>query len=300
VKAKAIWLDGQLTDWSDAVVHVTSYGLNYGIGFFEGINCHATESGPAIFRLRDHIGRLRRSAAIYGIALPYSDGELVQACNAVVVANGFTECYLRPLVFMADAASILDARFRTAVIATEHGPHGPTSDGRGVRALVSSFQRMAPNALPLAAKATGQYLNSFLAQTEALRAGCDVAILLNATGYVADGWAHNVFVVSDGMVRTPPVTASALAGITRDSVMSLAADAGIQVGESELLRSDLYLAEECFLTGTAAGLVPVISVDGRTVGTGEPGPMTTRLRTLLDDVQHGRSQARAYWLEHVQ
>jgi branched-chain amino acid aminotransferase len=296
--AKVIWLDGELVDWENATVHVSSFGLNYGIGFFEGVSCHSTPAGPAIFRLADHVRRLRRSAAVYGIQLPYSDEAIAAACKLVVSANGLSDCYLRPLVFMGDSDNILNARFRTTVIATADGPLGPPV--RAARkAMISSFQRMSPNAIPPTAKATGQYLNSFLAQTEALRSGFDESILLNGAGFVTDGWVHNVFVVLDGAVVTPPVRAGALPGITRDTVMTLAADQGIVAREQDLVRSDLYLAQECFLTGTAAGLVPVASVDGRTVGTGQPGPVTTRLTESFEAATHGAADTHQDWLDYL-
>jgi branched-chain amino acid aminotransferase len=300
--AKTIWLDGDLVDWDDATVHVTSFGLNYGIGFLEGIRCYSTPAGPAIFRLADHLRRLRRSAAIYGVRLPHSEAEIAAACKLVVTANGLQDCYLRPLVFMAesaDSADILAARFRTAVIASPHGPLGGDTSPVTRRALISSFQRMPANAMPPAAKATGQYLNSFLAQREALRAGYDEAILLNTAGFVADGWAHNIFVLSGGTVTTPPVRAGALPGITRDTIMKLAADDGIPACEQDLVRSDLYLADECFLTGTAACLMPVTSIDGRAVGTGDPGPRTARLAELYDAVTHGTASSHQDWLDYL-
>ena len=292
-----IWLDGELTGWDDATVHVTSYGLHYGIGFFEGIRCHMTSGGPAIFRLTDHLRRLQRSAAIYGVALPFSAEDLAAACKLVVTANGLTDCYLRPIVFLGEGPSPLSARFRSAVIATAEGPlaGGPKPDG--VKAMISSFHRVPANSIPPTAKATGQYLNSFLAQTEALRSGADEAILLNADGYVTDGWAHNIFVVRDGVLTTPPVSAGALPGITRDTVLTLAAEDGIAAGEHDLVRADLYLADEVFLTGTAAGVVPVSVVDGRVIGAEKPGRVTSLLTDLLADVTVGRSGSHAEWRE---
>jgi branched-chain amino acid aminotransferase len=295
--ATMIWLDGELAGWDNATVHVTSYGLQYGIGFFEGIRCHTTGGGPAIFRLSDHLRRLQRSAAIYGVPLPVSVEDLAEACKLVVTANGLTDCYLRPIVFLGEGPSPLSAPFRSAVIATAEGPlaGGPKPDG--VKALISSFHRISANSIPPTAKATGQYLNSFLAQTEALRSGADEAILLNANGYVADGWAHNIFVVRDGALATPPVSAGVLPGITRDTVLTLAAEDGIAAREHDLVRADLYLADEVFLTGTAAGIVPVSAVDGRVIGAGKPGPVTSRLTDLLADVIAGISGAHAEWRE---
>jgi branched-chain amino acid aminotransferase len=297
--AKMVWMDGELVDWTDATVHVTSFGLHYGIGFFEGIRCHSTPAGPAVFRLTDHLRRLRRSAAIYGIQLPHSVQDLAQACRSVIGANGLADCYVRPLVFLGDGPDPVSAQFRTAVIASTDGPLVGPPKPDGATAMVSSFQRMSANAMPPAAKATGQYLNSFLAQMEALRSGCDEAILLNASGFVTDGWAHNVFAVLDGTVVTPPVSAGALPGITRDAVMTLAAEDDLAVREQDLVRSDLYLAQECFLTGTAAGVVPVISVDGRTVGSGRPGPVTLRLSEMLTEVSRGGVGTHPEWREPV-
>jgi branched-chain amino acid aminotransferase len=299
MSAKFIWMDGELLDWDDATVHVSSFGLHYGIGFFEGIRCHSTPAGPAIFRLTDHLRRLHRSAAVYGFKLPYPVEELALACKSVVAANGLDDCYLRPLVFLGEGENPFTAGFRTAVIATGHGPlAGAPKDG-GVTARISSFQRMSPNAIPPTAKATGQYLNSLLAQTEAVRSGCDEAILLNAGGFVTDGWAHNVFIVLDGTVITPPLAAGALPGITRDTVLTLAVAESLAVREQDLVRADLYLADECFLTGTSAGLVPVVSVDGRAIGGGQPGPVSAMLRDRLSEVTHGATQAYPQWRELV-
>lgn len=296
--AKVIWMDGKLVNWDDATVHVTSFGLHYGIGFFEGVRCHSTPAGPAIFRLTDHLRRLQRSAAIYGVRLPYSIEDLALACRSVVAANHLSDCYLRPLVFLGDGADLFATRFRAAIIATEQGPLTGMK-AAGVRARISSFHRVATNSIPCTAKATGQYLISFLAQSEARSTGCDEAILLNDSGYVADGWAHNIFVVLDGAVVTPPVSAGALPGITRETIMTLAAEDGIAVREQNLVRADLYLADECFLTGTAAGVVPVLSIDERPVGTGGPGPATSRLTENLSDVMHGTSGTHPDWREDV-
>jgi branched-chain amino acid aminotransferase len=297
VTTKIIWMDDELVDWDDATVHVTSFGLNYGLGFFEGVRCHSTPAGPAIFRLTDHLRRLHRSAAIYGFQLPYSVEDLALASRSVVAANSLSDCYLRPLVFLAGGANPFTAVFRTAIIATMQGPLVGAPQGEGMRARISSFQRISANSIPPTAKATGQYLNSFLAQAEALRSGCDEAILLNANGFVTDGWAHNVFAVLDGTLITPPVATGALPGITRDTTMTLAAEDDIAVREQDLVRADLYLAQECFLTGTAAGIVPVVSVDGRAVGDGRVGPVTSRLLQKLSDVVHGATQAHPEWRE---
>ena len=294
-----IWMDGELVDWDGATVHVTSFGLHYGLGFFEGIRCFLTPDGPAIFRLDDHLRRLERSAAIYCLPLPYDTAVLAEACRKVVSENGLTQCYIRPIVFIGAGDHPLTAPFHAAVIASENGPLAGPAKPEGVKARISSFERFAPSSIPPAAKATGQYLNSFLAQLEALTTGSDEALLLNANGQVTDGWAHNVFTVSHGVLNTPPTAAGALSGITRDSVITLAAEHDIRVTENDMVRSDLYTADECFLTGTAAGIVPVISVDGRTIGDGKPGAVTTRLEDLLDEVTSGKVVDHADWRHHV-
>jgi branched-chain amino acid aminotransferase len=294
-----IWMDGELVDWDSATVHVTSFGLNYGLGFFEGIRCFPTAEGPAIFRLDDHLRRLQRSAAIYCLPLPYDVAILAEACRKVISENGLTECYLRPIVFIGAGDHPLTAPFHAAIIASDDGPLAGPPKPDGVKARISSFERHAPSSIPPAAKATGQYLNSFLAQLEALTTGSDEALLLNANGQVADGWAHNVFTVSNGVLNTPPTAVGALSGITRDSVITLAAEHGIRVTENGMVRSDLYTADECFLTATAAGIVPVISVDDRVIGDGKPGSVTARLDDLLDGVTRGKVVDHADWRCHV-
>lgn len=296
---KLIWLDGELVDWDAAQVHVTSFGLHYGIGFFEGVRSYQTDTGTVLFRLRDHIRRLERSAATYLVQLPYEPETLAAACHAVVRENGLGDAYLRPIVFLGTGDNPLTAPYRAAVIATENGPLVGPPKGAGVHAKISSFQRLGSNSIPPAAKATGQYLNSMLAQTEAVSAGFDEALLLNAAGYVTDGWAHNVFAVLDGELVTPPVSAGALAGIVRDTVRTLAREAGLAEREDNLTRTDLYLAEECFLTGTAAGITPLLSVDRRPVGGGQVGPFTAKLSGLLDDVTRGRDPGHAEWRESL-
>ncbi|MGD0603361.1 MAG: branched-chain amino acid transaminase [Streptosporangiaceae bacterium] len=297
---KLVWVDGEMVDWADATFHVSSFGLHYGIGFFEGIRCHETPDGPAIFRLDDHVRRLERSAAIYGVSLPYDSAVIAEACKKVVRENDLTDCYVRPVAFLGEGRNPLVAPFHVAVMASEDGPLIGPPKTAGVNARISSFERFTPNSIPNAAKATGQYLNSFLAEVEALRTGSDEALLMNASGQVADGWAHNVFIVSDGTVLTPPTSSGALPGITRDSIMVLGHEGGLRVAEKILVRSDLYVAEECFLTGTAAGVVPVVSVDGRQIGTGQSGAVTNRLSDLLDAVTSGKVADHAEWRSYIQ
>jgi len=296
---KFVWMDGELVDWADATVHVTTLALHYGVGFFEGIRCHGTPEGPALFRLTDHLRRLQRSAAVYGVQLPYSLEDLADACRQVVSQNGLTDCYVRPLVFLGQGTDPLNAGFRCVVLASGYGPLvGPPKTG-GVKAQISAFQRYGANALPPAAKATGQYLNAFLAQREAVRSGHDEALFLNEAGFVADGWAHNVFVVSGGELVSPPLWSGGLPGITRDSILRLAQEDGIAIAERPLARSDLYLADECFLTGTAVGVTTVESVDGRPMTGGAPGPVTERITALLGAAATGSTAAHPEWRELV-
>jgi branched-chain amino acid aminotransferase len=296
---KFIWLDGELVSWADATIHVTTHALHYGVGFFEGIRCHATQHGPVLFRAADHLRRLRRSAAVYGFSLPYDEPELGEACRQLVSANGLTECYLRPIVFLGEGPNPLAAPLRCAVIASAHGPLVGKVKPGGVRAQISSFQRYAADAMPPAAKATGQYLNSYIGQSAALRSGYDEAIFLGETGFVADGWANSVFIVSEGELIAPPLWTGGLPGITRDTVLRLAAEDGLRTSERPLVRSDLYLADECFLSGTATGIKPVESVDGRPLAGGVPGPVTQRVTELLVGVVTGTTAAHPEWREYL-
>jgi branched-chain amino acid aminotransferase len=296
---KSVWLDGELVAWDQANVHVTTLALHYGIGFFEGIRCHGTADGPTLFRLADHLARLERSVAIYGVGLPYSVAELARACKSVVMANGLTDCYLRPLLFLGEGLNPLAAKLRCVIIASEHGPLVGAPKEGGVAAHISAFQRFGANVLPPAAKASGQYLNAFLGQADALRSGYQEALFLNDQGFLADGWAHNVFVVTGGVLVTPPIHAGALPGITRDTVLRLAAETGIPTAERPLVRSDLYTAEECFLTGTATGVKAVASVDHRPMTAGAPGPITARMSEALAAVMTGVDGAHPEWRELV-
>ena len=295
---RTVWLDGKLVDSDDATVSVGSHGLHYGLGFFEGIRCHGTPAGPAIFRLSDHLRRLTRSAGAYLVPLPYPVAELADACRAVVTENDVQDCYLRPIVFLGDGP-LIGAPWRAAVLASENGPMVGGPKPGGVSAKIVSFNRMSSTTVPPAVKATGQYLNSYLAQTEAMLCGFDEAILLNTDGEVTDGWAHNLFVVRDGTLVTPPLSAGALGGITRATLLTLAGELGIPTSEETLVRTDLYGADECFLSGTSAGVVPVASVDRRPVTDGSPGPVTARLAGALADVQTGRTGAHPEWREAV-
>ncbi|MGQ0841964.1 branched-chain amino acid transaminase [Actinokineospora sp.] len=296
---RKIWHNGSLVDWDEATLHVGSHGLHYGMGFFEGLRCHATPAGPAIFRLTDHLARLARSAAAYLIPLPYGIDDLGEACRQVVRANELTDCYLRPVMYLGTGENPFRAPWHISIIPSANGPLVGAPKDTGVRAKVSSFNRIATNVIPPAAKATGQYLNSYLAQLEAVTSGYDEAVLLNTQGQVTDGWAHNLFTVRDGVLTTPSLSSGALAGVVRDTLLTLAAEAGIAAGADILTRTDLYFADECFLTGTAAGIVPVVNVDGRPVGDGKVGPITQQLTSRYAEVITGATADHADWRELV-
>jgi branched-chain amino acid aminotransferase len=300
-ETEKIWMNGELVDWADATVHVGVHGLHYGTGVFEGIRCYETEKGPAVFRLTDHLERLQNSAKLLYMEIPYTIDELRAASMEVIGANGLPECYLRPIAFfgygelgVATAGNPVD----TVIMSWPWGAYlGEEGLKNGIRVKVSSWKRVGANTIPHASKATGIYLNSMLAVTEANRAGYDEAILLTDDGFIADGSGENVFVVKDGKVATPPLSTSILPGITRDSIIQIAQDLGYTVEEKNLIRSDLISADEVFMTGTAAEVTPIREVDDREIG--PPGPVTKELQTAYLDTCRGRSERWAQWLEYT-
>jgi branched-chain amino acid aminotransferase len=300
-ETEKIWMNGELVDWADAKVHVGAHGLHYGSGVFEGIRCYETEKGSAVFRLTDHLQRLHNSARLIQMELPFSVEELKGACNDVIGANGLPECYLRPLAFYGYGE--LGVRptgcpVDVVIMSWPWGAYlGDEALERGVRAKISSWQRIGPNVIPHVAKATGVYLNSMLAVLEASQAGYEEAILLTETGYVADGSGENIFVVKEGKIATPDLSSSILPGITRDSVIQIAQDLGYTVEETNLVRADLYLADEIFMCGTAAEVTPVRSVDDREVG--DPGPITREIQTAYLDTVRGKREQWSHWLEYA-
>lgn len=304
VEPTKAWVDGELVDWGSATVHLKAHALHYGSGVFEGIRTYPTPDGPAVFRLRDHIRRLFRSAHLYHMEVPFTEDDLVEACRATVRANGMEACYLRPIVFRAVGGmglNPLDVPIVCAILAWEWGAYlGEEGLARGVRVKISSWKRLDHNALPPGAKATGQYLNSQLAKMEAVRAGYDEAILLNQAGHVTDGSGENVFIAQDGAILTPPLSAGCLDGITRDSVMRIARDLGYTVEERNLSRFDLYSADEAFFTGTAAEVTPIREVDDRVLGSNGPGPVTKELQAAFFEAAHGRAERYRHWLTPVE
>ena len=303
-KADKIWIDGRLVDWDDATVHVLTPTLHYGYGVFEGIRAYPTDDGPAVFRLREHVERLLRSARLYPPldTVPHTVDELCEVIVGLIRVNGHAQgCYIRPTIILGYGEiglNPLPSTPQTIVATWEWGAYlGEESLTNGVRLMISSYRRIGKNTIPPAGKANGQYLNSSLAKVDALRAGYDEAIMLSEDGYVAEGTGENLFVVSDGVIRTPPLSDGPLDGITRASVMRSARDLGYEVVETSLVRSDLYLADEVFLTGTAAELTPVREIDGRTIGA--RGPVTEAVQTAYLDAVRGRLPAYHDWLTVV-
>jgi len=296
-----IWMNGELVDWADATVHVGVHGLHYGSGVFEGIRAYETPKGTAVFRLSEHLERLERSAKLLYMELPYSQDELKAATWDLIGVNELPSCYLRPIAFYGYGELGVSARDNPVDVAIMAWPWGAYlgEEGlrNGIRVKVSSWQRVGPNVIPHVAKATGVYLNSMLAVGEANRAGYDEAILLTAEGTIADGSGESIFIVREGVLYTPDLSASILVGITRDSVIQIAQDLGYRVVEKPLIRTDLYLADEVFMCGTAAEVTPIREVDDHVVG--PPGPITTEIQQAYLDTANGRTERWAQWLEYA-
>jgi len=301
-EAEKIWMNGALVDWPDARVHVLAHGLHYGTTVFEGIRSYEAEGGTAVFRLGDHLRRLERSAAMYHMPLPYTVEEMRAAVHQVISSNGLGACYIRPIALRGYGTMglfPLEAPVDVAVAAWEWGAYlGEDGLRTGIRAKISSWRRIGSSTIPATAKAGGQYLNSILAKIETHKAGYQEAILLNEAGYVADGSGENLFIVRDGVLVTPPVQASILEGITRDSIITLARDEGIPVVEREVARGELYTADEVFITGTAAEVCPVNEVDDHPLG--PPGPVTRALQDRFFAATEGRDPRSEQWLDHVE
>ena len=298
-----IWMDGELVAWEDAKIHVLTHALHYGSGVFEGIRAYETKRGTAVFRLDDHVRRLFRSAHIYQMEIPFSPDEITRAIKETVRANGLASCYIRPLVFRGYGEMGLNpllAPVNVSIAVWSWGAYlGEEGLENGVRVKISSWKRNDRNILPPAAKATGQYINSGLAKVESLKGGYDEAIMLNIQGYVTDGSGENVFVVRDGVLSTPPLSAGCLDGITRDSVIQIARDLGYEVVEKELVRADLYTADEAFFTGTAAEVCPIREIDDRTVAADGRGPVTKDIQQTFFGAARGEIEKYERWLAPV-
>jgi branched-chain amino acid aminotransferase len=302
--SELIWMNGEFVRWEDATVHVLTHGLHYGTGVFEGIRCYDTEIGPAIFRHTDHLDRLQKSAELYYMPLPYDREQLRAATKELIGRNGLRSCYIRPIAFRGYGTMglfPLDAPVDVAIATWEWAAYlGEDSKSTGVRAKVASWRRISSDSLIPHAKASGQYLNSILAKIETHKAGYDEAILLDDHGFVCEGSGENIFVVRDGVIATPPQTAGILDGINRKSAMQIARDLGFELVERDLARAELYLADEVFLTGTAAELVPVREVDDHAVGDGRPGEVTQAVQKAFEDALFGRTERYREWLDPVE
>jgi len=298
-----IWHNGELVAWEDAKVHVLTHGLHYGTGVFEGIRAYETATGTAIFRHRDHLERLFKSAELYYMPIPYTLEELRSATHELIIANELRECYIRPIAFRGYGQMglyPLECDVEVAIAVWAWGAYlGEEGKRSGVRAKVASWRRIPHDSLIPHAKASGQYLNSVLAKIEASKAGYQEAILLDSQGFVSEGSGENIYAVRDGQIVTPPHTAGILDGISRKSVIQIARDLGHDVVERNLARAELYLADEVFLSGTAAELVPVREIDDHAIGGGEPGTVTREIQRVFDDALHGRDSRYADWLDVV-
>ena len=297
-----IWLDGELVPWREAKVHVLTHTLHYGMGVFEGVRAYKTDKGPAIFRLKEHTDRLFNSAHILGMKMPYDKATLNDAQRTVVRENGLDSAYLRPMCFYGAEGMGLRAdnlQVHCMVAAWNWGAYlGKENMERGIRIKTSSYTRHHVNITMCKAKANGNYMNSMLALQEALRDGYDEALLLDIDGFVAEGSGENFFLVKDGVIYTPELT-SALDGITRKTILLLAAELGVPVKEKRITRDEVYVADEAFFTGTAAEVTPIRELDNRSIGAGTRGPITERLQSLYFDVVHGRHEGHMDWLTLV-
>ena len=298
-----IWKNGKLIDWKDATVHVMSHGLHYGTGVFEGIRSYDTGSGPAIFRLKDHMERLRQSANSINMTLPYGVEDLCRAVKETVRVNKLRSCYIRPIAFygvQGVGVNPMGYPVEVFIVTFELGAYlGDEGMKNGIRVHTSSWHRLGGGSVPATAKACGDYLNSALAVMEAKLNGFDETIMLNDLHMVAEGSGENLFMVREGRIQTPPLNAGILPGITRNSIIKLAKDIGYEVVEQNIARSELYLADELFFTGTAAEVTPIREVDRRAVGSGRPGPVTMDLQSRFLNIVRGKDKKYLTWLDHV-
>lgn len=304
-KMDKIWLDGKMIDWDAANVHVLTHTLHYGLGVFEGIRCYRCGDGrSAIFRLNEHVERLYDSAHISLMKIPFPKDEIVAACKDIFSVNQLPEGYLRPIAFMGDGEMGLHAvgnPIRVAVIAWPWGTYlGDDGVKKGIRAKISSYTRLNVNVNLPKAKICGNYINSIWAKREAVLSGYEEAVLLDSEGYIAEASGENVFIVKNGTVMTPPKGSSILPGITRDTVLTLLRADGIPVCEERITRDMAYIADEMFLTGTAAEITPIRELDNRTIGTGKPGPITQKIQSLYFDLVRGNNKKYSEWLSFIE
>ncbi|MBD1576386.1 MULTISPECIES: branched-chain amino acid transaminase [Vibrio] len=302
--ADFIWFNGEMVPWAQANVHVLTHSMHYGTSVFEGVRCYDTPNGPIVFRHREHMERLKDSAKIYRFPIPYTVDEIMEACRETLRANKLDSAYIRPLGFIGNVGlgvcPPVDSEMELIIAAFPWGSYlGEEALANGVDAMISSWNRAAPNTIPTAAKAGGNYLSSLLVGGEARRHGYDEGIALSVNGYISEGAGENIFVVKGGKIVTPPATSSILPGITRDSIVTLAKDLGYEIIEADIAREALYLADEVFMTGTAAEIVPVRSVDQITVGEGKRGPITEHIQSTFFGLFNGSTEDKWGWLDPV-
>jgi branched-chain amino acid aminotransferase len=303
-KLDTIWMDGALVPWDDATDHLLAHTMHYGVGAFEGIRAYQRSDGrTAVFRLREHIERLFESAHICTMEMPFTVEEVMKACTDVIRANKLTSCYLRPLVYLGYGALGLgsfEPPVRTMVACYEWGAYlGDEGLKKGIKCMISGFTRANSSSILYKGKICGQYVTSVLAKRMAIKSGFEEALLLDPQGYVSEGTGENIFIVKKGVVRTPPTSASILAGITRDTAIQLLREQGVEVVEANIARDELYTADEVFLTGTAAEITPVRDIDHRRIGRGEAGPVTRRLQETYFSVVKGNDTKHDHWLTYV-
>jgi branched-chain amino acid aminotransferase len=302
-KSKFIWMNGNFVPWKDARIHICSHVIHYGTGVFEGLRCYNTPKGPAIFRLQDHTDRLFNSAKIYRMEVPFTKEEINQATVELIKKNELDECYIRPIVYRGYqelGVNPFTCPVEVALITWKWGKYlGPEALEQGVDVMVSSWNRMAPNTFPAMAKCCANYMNSQLIKMEALTYGFVEGIALDVSGFVSEGSGENIFAVRKGVIYTPPVHATILPGITRDTVITLARELGYEVRETSMLREFLYLADELFFTGSAAEVTPIRSVDKIPIGTGKCGPVTKRLQEEFFALIEGKRADRYNWLTFI-
>jgi branched-chain amino acid aminotransferase len=297
-----IWMDGELRPWREANIHVLTHTLHYGLGVFEGVRAYETDRGPAVFRLAEHTDRFFRSAHILGMSIPYDRDTLIDAQKTVLKENGLSSGYLRPLAFYGSEGMGIRAdmlQTHVAIAAWEWGAYlGDEGLEKGIKVRTSSFTRHHVNITMCRAKACGNYINSILALQEAIASGCDEALLLDAEGYVMEGSGENIFIVRNGCVMTPDLT-SALEGITRETVIQLIDELGLELREKRITRDEIYVADEAFFTGTAAEVTPIRELDGRLIGSGTRGPVTEKIQSLYFDCVQGRHTGHSDWLTYL-
>lgn len=301
-KSEKIWMDGKFVKWDEANVHILTHALHYGSAIFEGIKCYEAVKGPAIFRLKDHVERLFDSAKIFGIKIPYAKDEISQAIKETVKVNKLKNCYIRPIVYLGYGSMGLNPigiPVKCSIAAWPWGAYlGEEGMAKGIRLRTSSFNRHFVNSMMTKAKISGNYANSVLAKLEAAQEGFDEAVMLDTEGYVSECTGENIFIVKNNKIKTTPMT-SILPGITRDTIMRIGIDMNHKVIEDRFTRDELYSADECFLTGTAAELTPVREVDNRAIGIGKPGPVTKKLQETFMKTVKGQTKDYEHWVEYL-